>query len=1223
MMQITEYMYSGAPGEFVEFTNVGTTPIDMTGWSFDDSSRTAGSFSLSAFGIVQPGESVVLTEAAEAVFRAAWSLSASVKVIGGLTQNLGRGDEINLYDASGALVDRLTYNDQTIPGTIRTENASGWAPVDQLADQTIDVDWRLSTVNDAQNSRTSTAGTIGSPGNYNTGAPGILIIESGGSTDVTEGGATDTYTVVLRSQPSGRVTLENIANQVTAAPNIVSFDSGNWNIPQTFTVTAIDDAVVEGTHTGTINYLGASNYTTSLPTITVNVTDNDGVTAPPTIEEATATPFLDLATTGSGTASGVINDPTDPVRTLGIDFTIADSDTATDSLVVTVSSSNQAVVANANLNLTGTGSSRNLKITPSGVGFADVTVSVSDGTNSVSYVINYAASAGSTTPATTRFHTGTSDTSTAIAIDADYMLVADDEDQTIRLYDRNDSGLPLNSFDFTGFLGLSGSSEVDIEASTRIGNTIYWTGSHSNNSSSNDRPNRERIFATELSGSGANTTLTYTGHYQFLEDDLIAWDSANGAPLGLAASAASGVSPEVPNGFNIEGLTIAPDGSTAYIAFRAPNVPTSDRTQALIIPVTNFTSILSPTGGTAGSASFGAPIQLDLDGRGIRSIERNANNEYLIVAGPAGAATGTAPADFRLYTWTGNASDAPLLRTADLTALNADGSFESIVALPNSLTTSSQIQLLVDNGDSVWYNDGTISKDLSEENFQKYRSEIVTLGSFAQVPPVAQDDLVSTNEDTAVNFNLLADNGNGIDSDLNGDPFSVEVVDATGFRGTFIINVDGSGSFDPNGDFEGLAVGESATTSLVYSLSDGIATDTATVTFTVTGVNDAPVAVNDSFNAVLNTPLTLSTATLIANDTDVDGDTLSLTNVGNASNGTVSLGANGDVLFTPSLFFLGTATFDYTVSDGNGGSDTATVSLNVALPANAITGTNGSNTLQGNAQDNVFNGLGGNDTMNGNGGNDTFLGGDGNDTANGGTGNDLFDGGEGNDTLNGRGGTDTFFGRGGRDTLNGGSGNDFMDGGEGNDTLNGNGGMDTFFGGGGNDILNGSSGNDFFDGGADDDTINGNDGHDIVFGGSGNDQINTGVGNDTIDGGTGNDTLIDDSGANTLRGGEGNDTIQTRSGDDLIYGGAGSDTIRLGSGNDIVVLETGIGFDTIQGFSLGSTKFGVISTAGLSFTNSSRGASVFQNGDQIAFVERVQANTLSNNVASVFVTSGF
>ena len=69
------------------------------------------------------------------------------------------------------------------------------------------------------------------------------------------------------------------------------------------------------------------------------------------------------------------------------------------------------------------------------------------------------------------------------------------------------------------------------------------------------------------------------------------------------------------------------------------------------------------------------------------------------------------------------------MRSADLTALNAGGSFESIVEVPSTLTDSSQIQLLVDNGDNVWYGDNIISKELPQDNFQKFRSDTVTLGN--------------------------------------------------------------------------------------------------------------------------------------------------------------------------------------------------------------------------------------------------------------------------------------------------------------------------------------------------------------------------------------------------------------------------------------------------------------------------------------------------------------
>ncbi len=121
LMRITEWMYSG--DEFIEFSNVGDASIDLTGWSYDDDSRLAGTVSLSAFGIVYVGESVVLSEVAATTFRTAWGLGASVDVIGGNLTNLGRADEVNLFDASNALVDRLTYNDQIIGGP-RTQNLS-------------------------------------------------------------------------------------------------------------------------------------------------------------------------------------------------------------------------------------------------------------------------------------------------------------------------------------------------------------------------------------------------------------------------------------------------------------------------------------------------------------------------------------------------------------------------------------------------------------------------------------------------------------------------------------------------------------------------------------------------------------------------------------------------------------------------------------------------------------------------------------------------------------------------------------------------------------------------------------------------------------------------------------------------------------------------------------------------------------------------------------------
>ncbi|WP_323004339.1 lamin tail domain-containing protein [Denitromonas sp.] len=166
-IQITEWMYSGNGGEFIEFTNMGSTAVDFTGWSYDDDSRLAGVFDLSGLGLVGVGESVIITETAEAVFRADWSLAASVKVLGGYTNNIGRGDEINLFDASGSLIDRLTYGDQIYAGTVRTQNATG-NPLSaaDLAGTTVTANWVLASAGDRFGSYVSTSGDIGNPGFY-------------------------------------------------------------------------------------------------------------------------------------------------------------------------------------------------------------------------------------------------------------------------------------------------------------------------------------------------------------------------------------------------------------------------------------------------------------------------------------------------------------------------------------------------------------------------------------------------------------------------------------------------------------------------------------------------------------------------------------------------------------------------------------------------------------------------------------------------------------------------------------------------------------------------------------------------------------------------------------------------------------------------------------------------------------------------------------------------
>lgn len=184
---ITEWEYNGS--EFVEFTNVSTASVDLTGWSFSDSAAHPGDVALGSLGMVLPGESFMLSEATAAAFRTEWHLPDSVKVLGGNTQGLGRSDAINIYDSTSTLVDTLTYNDAgsgSVKGP-RTDTASAWPSTSALFANTASA-WTRSTASDAEASWTSVSGYIGSPGisSFGTGIAWVHLNEVESAADEVE-----------------------------------------------------------------------------------------------------------------------------------------------------------------------------------------------------------------------------------------------------------------------------------------------------------------------------------------------------------------------------------------------------------------------------------------------------------------------------------------------------------------------------------------------------------------------------------------------------------------------------------------------------------------------------------------------------------------------------------------------------------------------------------------------------------------------------------------------------------------------------------------------------------------------------------------------------------------------------------------------------------------------------------------------------------------------------
>jgi len=202
---------------------------------------------------------------------------------------------------------------------------------------------------------------------------------------------------------------------------------------------------------------------------------------------------------------------------------------------------------------------------------------------------------------------------------------------------------------------------------------------------------------------------------------------------------------------------------------------------------------------------------------------------------------------------------------------------------------------------------------------------------FINSPPTAVNDAYVTDEDTNLVVNATA----GVlanDTDPDMDPLTVignQSPTALGINVT--VNANGSFTYNVSGlaIFEELAAGEYLIDTFDYTITDGVADSIATVTINITGVNDDPIAQNDT--ATINEDSGATAIDVLANDDDADnGTVLSIASVTQPADGTVVITGNGTGLtYQPDANFSGTSVFAYTIDDGDGGTDTATVNVTV------------------------------------------------------------------------------------------------------------------------------------------------------------------------------------------------------------------------------------------------------------------------------------------------------
>ncbi len=328
---------------------------------------------------------------------------------------------------------------------------------------------------------------------------------------------------------------------------------------------------------------------------------------------------------------------------------------------------------------------------------------------------------------------GMSDASAAAAIDKDMFIVADDENNVLRVYKINGPDFPVFRYDLTQFLKIYPEHpEADIEGATIIGNTIYWISSHGRNKDGKMRPNRYRFFATSVKVENGKITVEPKGipcktliHNLVLSmpSDQLGLERATRFWSNLDKQERENLAPKRA-GLNIEGLCASPDGKTIFIGFRNPrpyNKVTGGE-QAIVVPLNNPEQVIEK----GNQPIFGEPILWDLGGLGIRSMDYSQfHKAYFIIAGHYNERPG-----FALYRWSGE-KEQPAVLVRKLSFAQSSFCPEALVSFKNS----GMFLLLSDDGSLVikvsspgeclegeLSEDGTcLNKYLSNQNKKTFR----------------------------------------------------------------------------------------------------------------------------------------------------------------------------------------------------------------------------------------------------------------------------------------------------------------------------------------------------------------------------------------------------------------------------------------------------------------------------------------------------------------------
>jgi hypothetical protein len=279
-----------------------------------------------------------------------------------------------------------------------------------------------------------------------------------------------------------------------------------------------------------------------------------------------------------------------------------------------------------------------------------------------------------------KHYEGISNPSGAVALDNHLFIVADDENNLLRIYNRDVTNDPLQTIAlseiFKGEITDGEDLEIDLEGAAELDGIIFWIGSHSANRKGNFRPARQSLFALQIkpdSNGGfiaSPAGIIYTRLIADLEQDS-RFDAYH-------FNKTKTLPPRTIGGLNIEGLAATAENGL-LIGFRNPLTGGEVKNGRLTNGKALVVSLLNPLEVITGlSARLGDPIELDLGGYGIRDIVLYKKQQYIIAAGPYHENVATAEhkrEESRLYSWHPTSGKLKHLNEIKLNDLNIEAAF--------------------------------------------------------------------------------------------------------------------------------------------------------------------------------------------------------------------------------------------------------------------------------------------------------------------------------------------------------------------------------------------------------------------------------------------------------------------------------------------------------------------------------------------------------------------